>query len=80
MAYRLHGGWSMNQRLTFAAISVSDLDRSLRFYRDILGLPLTEESHDSDLGDPWYGGPHAAHSWTDGALDRNIVSITADAR
>jgi lactoylglutathione lyase len=58
----------MNQRLTFVALSVSNLDRSLRFYRDALGLPLQEESHDSDLGDPWYGGRHAAYSWTGGAF------------
>jgi len=58
----------MDQRLTFLALSVSDLARSLRFYRDVLGLPLREESHDSELEDPWYGGPHAAYSWTDGAF------------
>jgi catechol 2,3-dioxygenase-like lactoylglutathione lyase family enzyme len=57
-----------NSRLTFVAISVSDLDRSTWFYRDILVIPLREESHDSELNDPWYGGNHAALSWTDGAF------------
>jgi lactoylglutathione lyase len=55
-------------RLTFVALSVSNLAASLEFYREVLGLPLKDESHDADLGDPWYGGPHAAYSWTDGAL------------
>src|SRR4030095_11027146 len=58
----------MKQRLTFVALSVSNLGGSLRFYRDVLGLSLQEESHESDLQDPWYGGKHAAYSWTDGAF------------
>ncbi len=57
----------MKQRLTFVALNVSDLDQSLRFYRDFLGLPLMEDFHDSEREDPWFGGRHAAHSWTDGA-------------
>ena len=57
-----------NRRLTFVALSVSNLAGSLEFYRGVLGLPLTDESHDADLNDPWYGGPHAAYSLTDGAF------------
>jgi predicted enzyme related to lactoylglutathione lyase len=56
-----------DQRLTFVALSVSDLDKSAHFYRDIIGIPLNDETHDSDKSDPWYGGQHAAYSWTDGA-------------
>ena len=57
-----------NQRLTFVALSVADLHRSVFFYRDVLGLPLKDASHDAELNDPWYGGEHAAYSWTDGAF------------
>lgn len=56
------------RRLSFLALSVSDLERSLCFYRDVLGIPLHEADHDSEKQDPWYGGQHAAYSWTDGAF------------
>jgi predicted enzyme related to lactoylglutathione lyase len=55
-------------RLTFIALNVSNLVKSLTFYGDVLGVPLDRASHDSDLNDAWYGGEHAAHSWTDGAF------------
>lgn len=53
------------QRLTFVALNVSDLDASVAFYRDALGVPLHVDSHDAELNDPWYGGVHGACSWTD---------------
>lgn len=56
------------RRLTFFALNVSDLRRSLEFYRDVIGVPLHVASHDAELDDPWYGGDHAATSWTDGAF------------
>lgn len=55
-------------RLTFVALNVSDLQASVRFYREMLGIPLKDASHDAELEDPWYGGDHAAFSWTDGAF------------
>ena len=56
------------RRLTFVALSVSNLAASVEFYRTLIGLPLRDESHDEELNDPWYGGSHAAYSWTDGAF------------
>ena len=58
----------LQERLTFVALNVSSLDRSLSFYRDLVGIPLHEDSHDAELNDPWYGGDHAAYSWMDGAF------------
>ena len=57
-----------DRRLTFVALSVSDLQQSVHFYRDILGIPLNDATHDSEKHDPWYGRQHAAYSWTDGAF------------
>ena len=57
-----------DRRLTFVALSVSDLHASVRFYRDVLGIPLHASDHDAEKRDPWYGGEHAANSWVDGAF------------
>lgn len=56
------------QRLNFVALSVANLDRSFHYYQSLLGAPLARANHDAELNDPWYGGEHAAHSWTDGAF------------
>jgi catechol 2,3-dioxygenase-like lactoylglutathione lyase family enzyme len=53
-------------RLTFIALNVSSLDRSVSFYRDALGIDL-HASHNEPADDPWLGGPHASYSWSDGA-------------
>ena len=66
------------RRLTFLAISVSDLEASARFYRMLLGIPLVDEAHDEALADPWYGGSHAAFSWTDRAFLHFAVCPTRD--
>ena len=34
------------RKLGYAALTVTDLERSLRFYRDLLGLDLVERSDD----------------------------------
>ncbi len=58
----------MDKRLTFVALSVADLERSTSFYQTLLGVPVQHTTHDEELDDPWYGGAHAAHSFTDGAF------------
>jgi lactoylglutathione lyase len=35
-------------RLSVVYLYVRDLDRSLRFYRDLLGIPLETDAHDPD--------------------------------
>ena len=57
-----------DRRLTFVALSVSNLTQSAEFYRTLLGVPMRDECHGDELNDPWYGGAHPAYSWTDGAF------------
>jgi catechol 2,3-dioxygenase-like lactoylglutathione lyase family enzyme len=55
-----------DERLIFLALWVRDLERSVTFYRDALGVPL-HEGFNEPQGDPWTDGRHFEHSWRDGA-------------
>jgi lactoylglutathione lyase len=57
-----------------AHLTVSDLDRSIAFYRDVVGLPLA--LHDRELGAAffWIGGARKAMLglWATGSAPNNI--------
>lgn len=54
------------RRLVVIILHASDLEASVRFYRDLLGIPLEPGFNDPE-DDPWYGGHHAELSWREGA-------------
>lgn len=54
------------ERLVTIVLTVSDLDRSVKLYRDGFGLELHIGDHQGN--DTWINGRHAAISWTDGAF------------
>lgn len=54
-------------RLIFIALNVSELHRSLSFYREAFGIDFHTGTNEP-ASDPWYGGHHAAFSWTDAAF------------
>jgi hypothetical protein len=56
----------VSSRLIFIALNVSDLERSRAFYHSAFGIDFHADTNEP-LSDPWYGGLHAAYSWTDGA-------------
>src|SRR5262245_21270972 len=61
-------------RLTYAIIFVSDMKRSITFYRDVVGLPLKfESSHWTEFATD--GATIALHA----ASDLGVPSATADA-
>jgi catechol 2,3-dioxygenase-like lactoylglutathione lyase family enzyme len=54
-------------RLILLVLEVENLDASIHFYRDLLGIPLVSDlDHGGD--DRWISGAHAATSWHDGAF------------
>ncbi len=53
-------------RLALVIVHVSDLEKSVQFYRDLVGIPLEPGFNDPE-DDPWYGGHHAEISWREGA-------------
>ena len=68
-------------RIILLVLEVEDIERSLHFYRDLLGVPLRR---DLDHGgtDRWISGDHAAHSWHDSffhfALYKSKGIVTRD--
>ena len=66
-------------RIILLVLEVEDIERSVRFYRDLLGVPLRR-----DIGhggsDRWISGDHAADSWHDSffhfALYQHKDSVT----
>jgi predicted enzyme related to lactoylglutathione lyase len=54
-------------RLIFIALNVEDLALSASFYDRAFGLEFHTDTNEP-RSDPWYGGDHAALSWTDGAF------------
>ena len=54
-------------RLILLVLEVESLDASVRFYRDLLGIPLVPDI-DHGGNDRWISGAHAAISWHDGAF------------
>ena len=65
------------ERLIFLALWVRDLERSVAFYRDTLGVPLDEGFNDP-VGDPWTDGRHYEHSWRDGAYLHFALFLVRD--
>lgn len=58
-------------RLVTVVIEVSNLQRSVRLYRDGFGLDLHDSDHQGaghGEDDRWVSGPHAATTWKDGAF------------
>ena len=53
-------------RLIVVILRAADLEASLRFYRDALGVPLAPGHNEPD-DDPWFGGHHAELSYREGA-------------
>jgi lactoylglutathione lyase len=54
-------------RIIALVIEVEDVERSLHFYRDLLGVPLRRDL-DHGGSDRWISGDHAACSWRDSFL------------
>jgi len=59
-------------RVILLVLEVENLERSLHFYRDLVGIPLRPDIDHEGAGastdDRWISGNHAALSWRDGAF------------
>ena len=56
------------KRLNVVYLYVRDLDRSLAFYRDVLGIPIERDAHNPDWAEARFpdGMRFALHPWHEG--------------
>jgi predicted enzyme related to lactoylglutathione lyase len=66
------------ERLVAVVLTVSDLERAVHLYGDVIGLDLHVDDHDGD--DPWTSGRHAATSWAEGAFMHFALYETKDGK
>ena len=68
------------KRLNAVFLYVHDLDRSLAFYRDVLGIPLERDAHNPDWAEASFpdGVRFALHPWHEGVPAIGSGSVMID--
>ncbi len=65
------------ERLLSVALFVADLEASIAFYRDVLGLQVVDEVIEASETRSWIGGRHVEVIWREGAQLR-IALVQVD--
>jgi predicted enzyme related to lactoylglutathione lyase len=68
------------KRLNVVYLYVRDLDRSLAFYRDLLGIPIEPNSHNPEWAEARFvdGVRFALHPWHEGVPEISSGSVMID--
>ena len=68
------------KRLNVVYLYVRDLDRSLAFYRDVLGIPIERDAHNPDWAEARFpdGVRFALHPWHEGVPEIGSGSVMID--
>jgi lactoylglutathione lyase len=68
------------KRLNVVYLYVRDLDRSLAFYRDVLGIPIERDAHNPDWAEARFpdGMRFALHPWHEGVPEIGSGSVMID--
>jgi len=68
------------KRLNVVYLYVRDLDRSLAFYRDVLGIPVERDAHNAEWAEATFadGVRFALHPWHESVPAIGSGSVTID--